>query len=233
MRRIILLFVLLILAACAPQAATEEPSSATPEPAFEETQDFDSVEDTVIQILAENLGLEKDKISVKSNEEVKFGDDCLDIAFLGATCTKAATPGRVIILEANGMEYQYHTSVDGDSILPATLALTWTREGGIAGFCDRLTVFLSGEIYGTNCRSQPTETVSSFATLLSASELKQFNSWFLKYGEVNLDFSDPVGVADGMTNTLVFYGNGSGKPSKTDEQALFTWAQNLFQKLHS
>jgi len=233
MKRMTLFFVLFILTACAPQPATEEPASATTEPAIEETLDFDSVEDTVVQVLAENLGLDKNEISLKSNKEVEFGDDCLDIAFPGVMCTKAATPGLVIILEANGMEYEYHSTLNGDSIQPATLALTWTREGGIAGFCDRLTVFLSGEIYGTNCRSQPAETVSSFATLLSASEQKQFNSWFLKFGEVNLDFSDPVGVADGMTNTLMFYGNGSGKASKPDEQALFEWAQSLYQKLYS
>jgi len=233
MKKMFLFFVLLILAACAPQSTTESSASATPEPAVEETQDFDPVGDTVVQILAENLGLDKNVISLKSNKEVEFADDCPDIAFPRATCAKAVTSGLVIILEANGIEYEYHTSVDGDSILPATLALTWTREGGIAGFCDRLTVFLSGEIYGTNCRSQPTETVGSFASLLSASEQKQFNSWFLKYGEVNLDVSDPAGVADGMSNTLVFYGDGSSEPRETDKQALFEWAQNLYQKLYS
>jgi len=233
MKRMILFFALLILAACAPQAATEEPASATSEPAIEETQDFDSLEDVVVQLLAENLGLEKSGISLKSNKEVEFGDACMDIAFPDVMCAQVVTPGRIIILEANGIEYEYHTSVDGNLIQPASLALTWTRAGGIAGFCDRLTVFLSGEIYGTNCRSQPTETVGSFASLLSASEQQEFNAWFLKFGEVNLDFSDPAGVADGMTNTLVFYGDGSGKPGKADVQALFDWAQSLYQKLYS
>ena len=231
MKRMFLFFVLLILAACAPQALTEEPANANP--TVEDAQSFDSIEDAIIQRLAENLGFKKNDISVKSNVEVEFGDACMDIAFPDAVCAQVVTPGRVIVLEANGSEYEYRTSVDGDFIQPATFALIWTREGGIAGFCDRLTMFLSGEIYGMNCRSQPKEMASNFATLFSAQDQKQFNAWFLKYGEINLDVSDPEGVSDRMMNTLVFYGNGSGKANKADEQALLEWVQSLYQKLYS
>lgn len=232
MKKVLTYFILLLfLAACAPQAATEQSIHVTPP--VEDEQGLDSVENAVVEILAENLGLEISEISVQSNEEVEFGDACMDIAFPDVMCAQVVTPGRIIILEANGIEYEYHTSADGDFIQPATFALIWTREGGIAGFCDRLVVFLSGEIYGMNCRAQPKEMASNFTTLLSASEQKQFNSWFLKFGEVNLDVSDPVGVADGMSNSLVFYGNGSGRPGKTDEQALFEWANELLHRLYS
>jgi len=111
--------------------------------------------------------------------------------------------------------------------------MTWRREGGIAGFCDSMTVFLSGEVYGHQCRSDSGETVNNFAALLSASEQKQFSGWMTKFGQVNLDASDPKGVSDRMTNMLVLYGIGNGKPDKTEEQALFLWAQDLFQKLYS
>jgi len=231
MKRMFLFFVLLILAACAPQPLTEEPANAIP--TVENSQDIDSIEDAVIQRLAENLGLEKNDISVKSTEKVEFGDACMDIAFPDVLCAQVVTPGRVIVLEAHGIEYEYHTSVDGDLIQPVTFALIWTREGGIAGFCDRLTMFLSGEICGMNCRSQPKEMASNFATLFSAQDQKQFNVWFLKYGEINLDVSDPEGVSDRMMNTLVFYGNGRGTANRADEQALFEWAQSLYQKLYS
>jgi heptaprenylglyceryl phosphate synthase len=69
--------------------------------------------------------------------------------------------------------------------------------------------------------------------LLAAAQIKEFNAWYLKYGETTLDESDPAGVSDRMTNTLEFYGTGTAKPGRADQQALFDWAKTLFQKLNS
>ena len=30
--------------------------------------------------------------------------------------------------------------------------MTWKREGGIAGFCDSMTVYLSGEVHANSCK---------------------------------------------------------------------------------
>jgi hypothetical protein len=157
----------------------------------------------------------------------------LEISLPDTACGQVVTPGYIFILEADGIEYEYHITAVGDLIRPATLALTWTREGGFAGFCDRLTVYLSGEVYGSNCRSEPNETGGYFSDLLSTTQQEQFTSWFLKYGKTSLDVSDPAGVADRMVNTLVFYGSGTGRPGKADQQALFDWANVVFQKLYS
>jgi hypothetical protein len=219
-KKILILVLLFTLSACKPAEVTEAPAS--------------SVEDAIAQLLADNLDLDTSAVSVKSNHEVEFNDACMDVvAFSDVTCAQVVTPGRVVVLEAHGIEYEYHTTPEGDVIHPVTLALTWTREGGIAGFCDRLVVFLSGEIYATNCKSQPAEAAGTFAEFLSASEMSQFNTWFTRFGEVDLDVSDPVGVADGMKNTLVFYGDGTGKPGKADQQSLLEWAQSLYAKLSS
>ena len=137
------------------------------------------------------------------------------------------------MLEANNIQYEYHTSENGTRIQPATLALTWKREGGIAGFCDSMAVFLSGEIIGSQCKSQPNATTGTFASLLSASDRKQFDTWITQFGEVTLDASDPKGVSDRMEVTLVLSGLGTGEPSAAQQQVLFTWAQKLFQKLYS
>ncbi|HXQ33912.1 MAG TPA: hypothetical protein VN843_07870, partial [Anaerolineales bacterium] len=196
-------------------------------------QETGSVEEAVIKQLAANLGLNEGDISVVSNEIVEFSDSCLGITVQEVKCAQVTTPGRIIILEAKDVQYEYHTSENGTRIQPATLALSWKREGGIAGFCDRLIVFLSGEIYGSQCKSQPDGTTSTFAKLLSASEQRQFNTWITKFGEVHVDASDPKGVSDRMEVMLDFYGLGSSKPSDTVQQAIFTWVQDLFQKLYS
>lgn len=182
--------------------------------------------------LAYNLRLDLDEISVVSSAAVEFPDTCLGVAMQDVACAEAITPGKIIVLEANGLQFEYHISEDGSHVQPATVALVWTREGGIAGFCDRLTVFLSGEAYGSNCRSQePAITMKPFADILSVVEQDQFFAWAGEFATVNLDASDPKGVADGMTVTLEFFGNGKSQPSKTDQSVMFEFAQRVYQSL--
>ena len=67
-----------------------------------------------------------------------------------------------------------------------------------------------------------------------ATEREQFDAWVTRFGQVNLDASDPEGVSDRMMVTLNLFGSGdNSKPGKAEEQALLEWAQNLFQKLYS
>ena len=225
-----------IITACSPEfQPTEAPATEveTEVPTAEPEQSLDPVEEAVVKQLASNLGLKESDISVVSNETVEFSDSCLGITMQDVKCAQVTTPGRIVMLEANNIQYEYHTSENGTRIQPATLALTWKREGGIAGFCDSMTIFLSGEVYGSQCRSAPNGTMATFATLFSASDHKQFDVWAKQFGEVILDASDPKGVSDRMEVTLVLYGLGSGKPNEVQKQALFTWSQKLFQKLYS
>ena len=192
----------------------------------------DELEEMVIKQLAMNLGLQEDAISVVSSSDVEFSDSCLGVAMQDVMCAQVVTPGKIIVLESEDVQYEYHVSTDGSLVQPATLALMWSREGGIAGFCDRLTVFLSGEIYGSQCKSQPDGTIGTFASSLSEEERQQFDAWVKEYGEVKLDASDPKGVSDAMEVKLEFYGLGQSSLKPADEQALILWAQSIFQKLY-
>ena len=197
----------------------------------EDAQDSGAAEETVIKQLAANLGLQESDIQVISSEAVEFRDACLGVAQEGVMCAQVVTPGRIILLEANGIQSEYHTSEAGSRVQPATLALVWKREGGIAGFCDILTVYRSGEVFTANCKSNAEGRMGTFADLLSAAEKEQFNSWIAEYGEVKLDASDPEGVADRMVVTLEFFGTGSGQPTDSEQQAMFNFAEELYQKL--
>jgi len=190
------------------------------------------LEQMVIKQLAMNLGLREDEISVVSSSDVEFSDSCLDVAMQDVLCAQVVTPGKIIVLESEGVQYTYHVSADGSLVQPATLALTWSREGGIAGFCDRLTVFLSGEIYGNKCKAEPNGTMDTFASLLSEEERQQFDAWVKEFGSATLDASDPRGVSDRMEVKLEFHGLGQNSLTKSNEQALILWAQNVFQNLY-
>jgi hypothetical protein len=190
-----------------------------------------AAEETVIKQLAANLGLQESDIKVISNETVEFGDACLGVAQEGVMCAQVVTPGHIIVLEANGIQYEYHTSEDGSRVQPATLAFIWKREGGIAGFCDSLTVYRSGEVYANSCNSQAQGSMDTLAEMLSATEKKQFSEWIATLGETHLDASDPKGVTDRMVVTLDFFGMGSKTPAQSQQQDLFEFAQSLYQKL--
>jgi hypothetical protein len=248
----------LIVAACAPATATEQPSiimqrptptpmprtpvpeqptatpvaeePASPEPASEQPL-AGPVEKAVIKQLATNLGVPESDIAVISYEAVEFSDSCMDIVLKDVQCSQVITPGRVIILEANGIQYRYHTNENGSRIQPANIALIWKREGGIAGFCDTLVVFLSGEVFASQCKPQAEGQMGIFADLLSVQEQKQFNGWVTKFAETHLDASDPRGVSDRMVVTLELFGNGSKPPTKSEQQALFKFSQDLYQEL--
>ena len=235
MRRFLLislLFVLLI-AACAPAAATEGPSGVTepPEDDIPDMETLGAAEQAAIEQLTESLGLEATDIVFISSEETEFSDACLEVTVEGISCSQVLTPGRIITLEANGIEYIYHASEDGSQVQPASIALIWQREGGIAGFCDTLTVFRSGEVFAGTCKSQSEGTEGTLATLLSAQEREQFNEWMAEFGEVDLDDSDPAGVADRMMITLQISGVGDEQPTESQQQELFAFAQDLYQEL--
>lgn len=254
MRRVLFVLALFVTmtTACAPAAATEEPAgNATSEEltATSETERPDPTgqpatsppegiptgpgEQTVVKQLATSLGLEVSEISVLSSEEVEFGNACLDVAMEGIMCAQVITPGRIIVLEAEGLQYAYHTTEDGSRVQPATLALVWKREGGIAGFCDLLTVFRSGEVFASRCKSEADGKMSTLATLLSAQERRQFQEWMRELGEAELDASDPRGVSDRMEVTLKIVGHGEEPPTTAQQEDLFEFAQDLYQKVSS
>lgn len=233
-----LLFGLLIsvfaLTACAPPTLTEPPSFIVEQPDQGDSSPdggLTPVEYAVVRQLAGNLGLKINDISVVENKTTDFNDACLGISLKDFVCAQVITPGHIIVLDADSIQYEYHTNGDGSQIQPATLALTWSRDGGIAGFCDRMTVFLSGEVYGSQCNSEDGK-MESFAALLSSEKRDQFSNWMGQYGEKTLDVSDPKGTADGMSLVIELFGNGNGKPGKPVQQKMFTWAQELYTELY-
>ena len=190
-----------------------------------------AVEDMVIKQLADNLGLQESDITVVSSKEIEFADACLGVAMEGVMCAQVVTPGRIIVLEANGVEYEYHTSQDGSQVQPATLAMVWKREGGIAGFCDTLVVFRSGEVLTGKCDSPDDGKTGTFSGLLTSREIQQFRDWTTELGEAKLDASDPKGVADRMVVILEFYGSGTEEPTESQQQAMFEFAQDIYQEV--
>ncbi len=183
-----------------------------------------------VKALASSLGLTSKDIQVVSAAAVEWPDACLGIAQPGVVCAQMVTPGFILVLEAQGRQYEYHTNADASEVRPATLALTWHREGGIAGFCDDLTVYLSGEIQTSSCKSGGKAADGSLRVMASKEQLAQFDNWITTFGTVTVTMKDPA-VADAMTVTLTLNGNGQGQPSKVEQQAMMDWVQAVYNQL--
>jgi len=70
-----------------------------------------------IQSLASRLGLPTDQIKLISVEAVEWPDGCLGVSRPDVLCLQVITPGYLVVLEANGQQYEYHTNQDGSIVI--------------------------------------------------------------------------------------------------------------------
>lgn len=184
-----------------------------------------------IHELADGLEISPDQVSLASAVSIEWPDSCLGIQQTNIGCTDIVTPGYLIVLTAQGHLYEYHTDASGIQVIPATLGLSWSRQGGIAGFCDQLQIYLPDRASASSCKPAGIAGAASLTKLVSANEMDQFNQWLDEFGSLSLTQKDPA-VTDAMTQTLVLQGYGQGQPDPAQQQAMFTWAQMVFGRMH-
>ncbi|MCC6191948.1 MAG: hypothetical protein IT318_23205 [Anaerolineales bacterium] len=219
----------ILAAACSPPGIAEVTATpATPAPAETPAPTGrPPAAQAALEALAAALGLPAGQIQVLSVEAVEWPDGCLGLSLPGQACAEAIVPGYLVELRAGGRVYEYRSNRTGDVLWPSSLALTWERNGGIAGFCDSLAVFASGEVLAANCRSGAGRLTGT----LTASERAQLEEWLGAYGStVIIDTITPM-PADGMEVKLNLYGAGSGPVTEADEPVLVAWAQMLYTRL--
>lgn len=105
------------------------------------------------------------------------------------------------------------------------LAFAWHREGGLAGFCDDLTAYVSGQLYAVSCKSGASENLGQ--RRLSAEELQQLYAWIDELAPFEY-IQDDGDVDDAMKVTLVFSGAGSAEADEDTQQAILAFASDLY-----
>ena len=101
------------------------------------------------------------------------------------------------------------------------MAFAYHREGGIAGFCDDVVVYLAGYAYASNCKG--TDALIN----LTASQLQQVYYWFDGYRLIDYSYTDPA-VADAMTIALAMPGKGNKPADEETIRAMTEFAADLF-----
>jgi hypothetical protein len=100
-------------------------------------------------------------------------------------------------------------------------ALSFSRNGGIAGFCDTLAVYRDGRVMVENCKSQQADF------LLDEEQLAQLYDWLDTYQHTEYNHSDPPAVADGMSVSFVLEGTGQKAAGEDAVRAMTDFASLL------
>ncbi len=104
------------------------------------------------------------------------------------------------------------------------IVFTWQREGGIAGFCDEVSVYVTGEAYVTSCKGSQPKAMGRVR--LDATQLATLYRWIDTLQAFDMEQGD-TGVADSMTMRIVFSGRGTTSATEADLQAITDLAQTL------
>ena len=234
------LFWLLLFTACAPAPAeqpVEEVPVATQNPRATQTPaggtGYPAAVFAARADLAKELGLKPEEISIVAIEPKEWTDSCLGLGSPAEICAAVITPGYLVRLNANKLEYIYHTDANGKSLRMAgepgpvggegganKPVIFWQREGGIAGFCDKLTISDSGSYAFENCKG------AALTGQLTESQLEQLQAFGSSFSPFSQETKDKA-VADSMSVRLVFNGTGSVLSSPDEQQAIGAFAAEI------
>jgi hypothetical protein len=111
---------------------------------------------------------------------------------------------------AEWAKLMFETAQSGPSTDSAALAFSWQRDGGVGGFCDDVSIYLTGLVTTSDCKGFNAETY------LTASQLEQLYAWV--DGLRSIEYNDSTApLADGMTITLTLNGKGD---KQVDEEMI-------------
>jgi len=104
------------------------------------------------------------------------------------------------------------------------IAFAWHREGGIAGFCDDVIVYLDGSAEVSSCKSPQPQSLNRVH--LTANQMMQIYNWVDSYQALDTLSGDKA-AADGMVIHLVFNGQGNQAASADVQAAISEIASEI------
>jgi len=130
---------------------------------------------------------------------------------------EAATPAGKLVFNGTGatsptpaeqraiaewMKIQFLAAQSGRPQADWGLALVYSRQGGFAGFCDEMKIYLDGSVLLSSCKDVTLDV------RLDAEQLSQLYAWYDSLEEIDATSTDPA-LADAMTTKLVMPAQGN------------------------
>jgi hypothetical protein len=124
---------------------------------------------------------------------------------------------------------QLVTEISDTSVTPGfNLVIQWSREGGIAGFCDELTVSIAGEAIAYSCKGEQVQVLGQ--DFIKDDELQQMYVWVDEFHSFEFESRDDATV-DIMTVRLNFRGRGNTLPNEMDQQKILDFSSELYSQM--
>lgn len=123
------------------------------------------------------------------------------------------------------------TPVATTTVDPTAVVLSWTRAGGIAGFCDGLLLTAGHRVTLGTCEDPPMS--SPDGDLASNASIVEFETWRETFASFEVEWDDGPDVADGMAIGLSFVGRGSDIATEDEQREIADFAARLFTETAS
>lgn len=149
-----------------------------------------------------------------------------EVTFAGVGPTQAGPTEQRLIAEWAKLVW---TEADQGLGFPKTdRALQWSREGGSAGFCDKVIIGRAGSATAWSCRSGEDRLVARLA--LTNEHLGQLFAWLDRFERVVIDASDTVRT-EAVTLTIELDGTGLDTVSEADREAIIAYINAVVREL--
>lgn len=145
------------------------------------------------------------------------------VLFQGAGQQKATESEQRSIAEWANVMFNEAATAQNDPDLG--VALKWSRQGGLVGFCDDLVIYKSGWAYAMSCKAQLGEAPRM--SRLTSDQLDQLYFWMDQYSNYENKPADIKG-ADVLEIKLDFWGTGSQKVTTAVLEEMKDLAEQVF-----
>ena len=181
------------------------------------------------QLVSFNLDLSQ--LKVLSSGQVDWADTCLGIEQPGVDCVQEVTPGYWVLLEASGLQFEYHADKDGKQAFPATPGLSWSRYGNADNQCDKLIVFLPDTARACWCQSGEMQSITvNLLEIISMKEYDRLIASLKQFQESTINQSSPID-SESILTSLTIYGQGDDDPGSEEQQFILDFAQDIFLRI--
>lgn len=112
---------------------------------------------------------------------------------------------------------------------PDAVVLSWTRAGGIAGFCDGLQLTAGHRVTLGTCDDPPMS--HDDGKIAPNASIIAFETWRSDFASFEVEWDDGPDVADGMAIHLSFVGRGTRVATENDRREIASFAGQLFSDI--
>lgn len=124
---------------------------------------------------------------------------------------------------AEWMKIQFLAAQSGRAEADWGLALTYSRQGGFAGFCDEMKVYLDGSVLLSSCKDVDVDF------RLNVEQLEKLYAWYDGLANIDYSYADP-GAADAMSTKLALYAQGDKDADEAAVNEILAFCAELIRQ---